>query len=145
MPTLISIFPQPSEIAYNSWAFQGSEALKCPCPHLAAVICSPILSIRTYLFFLFLYCHLVGFCGQSGDKWIYLICHIQPEIWRYCRFYYHYYYYSAALQGLGDLSSPFRDWASAPAVESQLLHRQGIPVTFRKIFKTLKTIIFFAW
>ena len=81
----------------------------------------------------------MGFCGQSRDKWIYLICHIQPEIRRYCRFYYHYYYYSAPLQGLGDLSSPFRDWASAPAVESQLLHRQGIPVTFRKFFKTLKT------
>ena len=84
----------------------------------------------------------MGFCGQSRDKWIYLICHIQPEIRRYCRFYYHYYYYSAPLQGLGDLSSPFRDWASAPAVESQLLHHQGIPVTFRKFFKTLKTYSF---
>ena len=82
----------------------------------------------------------MGFCGQSGDKWIYLICHIQPEIRRYCRFYYHYYYYSAALQGLGDLSSPFRDWSSAPAVEFQPLDRQGIPVTFRKFLKTLKTI-----
>ena len=40
--------------------FQGSEALKCPCPYLAAGTCSPVSSIRTYLFFLFLYCHLGG-------------------------------------------------------------------------------------
>ena len=51
--------------------------------------CSPpFVNMNLSVFFLFLYCHLVGFCGCRGDKWMYLIYHFQPEIPRSCRFHF---------------------------------------------------------